>query len=55
VVAAMTAAVDAGGVDGGSMVPGRLADDGIPAGAVAAVVTLMRATVEMASAESAAV
>jgi hypothetical protein len=55
VVAAMTAAVEAGGIDGGSMVPGRVADDGIPAGAVAAVVTLMRATVEMASVESAAV
>jgi hypothetical protein len=53
VVAAMTAAVEAGGIDGGSMVPGRVADDGIQAGAVAAVVTLMRVTVEMASAESA--
>jgi D-glutamate cyclase len=53
VVAAMSAALEAGGVDGGSMVPGRVADDGIPAGAVAAVVTLMRATVEMAMLESA--
>ncbi len=48
VVAAMTAGVRAGGIDGGSMVPGRVADDGIPAAAVAAVVTLMRTTVEMA-------
>jgi hypothetical protein len=53
VVAAMTAAVEAGGIDGGSMIPGRVADDGIPAGTVAALVTLMRATVEMATIDSA--
>jgi hypothetical protein len=53
VVAAMSAAVEAGGIDGGSMIPGVVADDGIAAGAVAAVVTLMRATVEMATVESA--
>ncbi|MBJ7596827.1 MAG: DUF4392 domain-containing protein [Candidatus Dormibacteraeota bacterium] len=48
VVGAMAAAVEAGGIDGGSMIPGRVADDGIAADAVAAVVTLMRATVENA-------
>jgi hypothetical protein len=47
VLAAMEAAVEAGGVDGGSMVPGRIADDGIPGASVGAVVTLMRAAVEL--------
>jgi D-glutamate cyclase len=48
VLAAMAAAVEAGGIDGGSMVPGRVADDGIPAAAVGAVVTLMRSAAELA-------
>jgi D-glutamate cyclase len=47
IAAAMSAAVDAGGIDGGSMTPGRVADDGIPSTTVAALVTLMRAAVEM--------
>jgi D-glutamate cyclase len=44
---AMSAAVEAGGIDGGSMIPGRVADDGIPAEAVRAVITLLRTIVEM--------
>jgi D-glutamate cyclase len=44
---AMSAAVQAGGIDGGSMIPGRVADDGIPAEAVGAVITLLRTIVEM--------
>jgi len=47
IAAAMSAAVDAGGIDGGSMTPGRVADDGIPANTVVALVTLMRAAAEM--------
>jgi hypothetical protein len=47
ILGAMAAAVEAGGVDGGSMVPGRVADDGIPGPAVAAVIRLMRAAVEL--------
>src|SRR5438445_317482 len=47
IVGAMSAAVAAGGIDGGSMVPGRVADDGIAAETVAALVALMRAAVEM--------
>jgi D-glutamate cyclase len=47
IVRAMSTAVAAGGIDGGSMVPGRVADDGIAAETVAALVALMRAAVEM--------
>jgi D-glutamate cyclase len=47
IVAAMSAAVAAGGIDGGSMVPGRVADDGIASDTVGALITLMRAAVEM--------
>jgi D-glutamate cyclase len=50
--AAMSAAVDAGGIDGGSMTPGRVADDGIPSNTVAALVALMRAAAEMQLAET---
>lgn len=47
IVAAMSAAVDAGGIDGGSMVAGRVADDGIAADTVAALVKLIRAAAAM--------
>lgn len=47
IVAAMSAAVEAGGIDGGSMVEGRVADDGIAADTIAALVKLMRAAVQM--------
>ncbi len=47
IVKAMHAAIDAGGIDGGSMIAGRVADDGITDDTVAALVKLMRAAIEM--------